>query len=62
MIITRINESKKFEKHILCTCKWKLNSTTYPSNQNSMIKHISVSVKIIVLGILAHIFKRVVSI
>ena len=55
-------------KHISCDFKCKFNSTTYISNENEIIKHVNVSVKIIVsvkkiiVGILAHVLAGMVSI
>ena len=55
-------------KHISCDFKCKLNSTTYISNENEIIKHVNVSAKIIVsvkkiiVGILAHVLAGMVSI
>ena len=55
-------------KHISCDFKCKFNSTTYISNENEIIKHVNVSVKIIVsvkkiiVGILAHVLVGMVSI
>ena len=55
-------------KHISCDFKFKFNSTTYISNENEIIKHVNVSAKIIVsvkkiiVGILAHVLAGMVSI
>ena len=55
-------------KHISCDFKCKLNSTTYISNENEIIEHVNVSAKIIVsvkkiiVGILAHVLAGMVSI
>ena len=68
-MITNKNEAKAITKHIPCECKCKFNSTICNSNlKNGLIKHVHVSVKIIVrskkiiVGILAHVFVRIVSI
>ena len=67
-MITKINEDKTLIKHISCDWKSKLPSTTCNEIKNGMMKHINVSVKIIVrakkiiVGILVHVFVRTVSI
>ena len=67
-MITRIKESKTLVKHISCDFKCKFNCSTYNSIKIGIMKHVNVSVKIIVhtkmviVGILAHIFARMVSI
>ena len=67
-VITRINESKTMVKHISCDCKCKFNGTRCNSNQKWNNEYVNVSVKIIVcakiitVGILAHVFARMVSI
>ena len=67
MIINR-NEAKAMTEHISCNYKSKLNSTTYDSKQKWNNKHVHVNGKIIIslkkiiVGILAHVFVRIVSI
>ena len=66
-MITRIHEAEPLVKHISCDCKCKFNSTTYNSNQKwskhkcqcecKNIRH----AKNILIGILAHVFLRIVS-
>ena len=57
-----------FKVHILWDCKYKFNSTTCNSKQKWNDKHVNANVKItisvkkIIFGILAHVFVRVVSI
>ena len=68
-MITSKNEAKAMTEDISCDFKCRFNSTIYNSNQkNGIIEHLNVKVKIIVslimiiVGILAHIFVRIVSI
>ena len=61
-MITNKNEAKAMTKHTSCDCKYKSNSRKCNSNQNGIIKHFNVNVKIIVhakkiiAGILTHVF------
>ena len=54
-------------EHILCDCKCQFNSTICNSNQNAIMEHVNVNVKIvlsakkIIVGILAHASLRIVS-
>ena len=67
-MITRINEDKTLIKHISCGCKCKFNSTTCNSNKkcnNDTCQRdlkIFIHAKKIIVGILAHIFVRIVAI
>ena len=66
-VITNKNEAKSMTKHISCDWKCKFNRTTCNSNQNGIIKHVSVNVKVIsarkiIVGILAHTFVRIAKI
>ena len=66
-MIRRKNEVKTLVKHILCDCKCKCNSTTCNSDQkwNNDTCHCEKSIvyaKKIIVGILAHVFVRTVSI
>ena len=67
-MITNTNEAKITTDHISCDCKCKFNSRTCNSKQNGIIKHVNVNVNIIaslkkiIVGILAHVFLRTVSI
>ena len=66
-MIANKNDAKTMTKHISCDCKCKFNSTTFQI-KNGRMKHVNVSVKIIVdakkiiVEILAHVFVRMVSI
>ena len=59
-IIKNKKEAKIKTKHISCNCKCKFNST--------IMKHVNVNIKIIVhakkiiVGILAHVFVRMINI
>ena len=61
-MITNKNEAKAMTQHTSCDCKYKSNSRKCNSNQNGIIKHFNVNVKIIVhvkkiiAGILTHVF------
>ena len=68
-MITNEKEAKTMAKHISCDSKCKFNSTTCKIQmKNGIIKHVNVSVKIIVhakkitVGILARAFVRIISI
>ena len=67
-MITNKNEAKAMTEHISCDCKCKFNSTNVIRIKNEIIKHVNVNIKIIVsakkiiVGILAHVFVRIVSI
>ena len=73
-LITNKEEAKAITEHISCDCKCKFNSTTCNLNENWNNKtgineklsnvnvKIIVSVKIIIVGILAHAFVKIVSI
>ena len=67
-MITGINEDKTLIKHISCDCKCKFNSTTCNSNKNVIMTHANTTVKSfihakkIMVGILAQIFVRIVTI
>ena len=56
------------EKHISCDCKYKFNNTTYNSNQKWNIEACqckcknSCTLKNIIVGILAYVFVRIVTI
>ena len=62
------SETKKLVKNLWWHCKWKSDSTACNSNQNEIIKHASANVKaikrvkMITVGILVHVFVRMVSI
>ena len=68
-MITNKNESKATIEYISCDCKCKFNSTTCNSNEKWDDKtcqcecvKIIVHAKKITVGILAHVFDRIVSI
>ena len=67
-MITNKDEAKAMTEHISCDCKCKFDSTTRNSNKNGIIKHVNVNLKIILsakkilIGILTHVFSRIVSI
>ena len=67
-MITNKNEAKPMTKHISCYCKCRFNNTTFDSNQKWNSKTSQYEVKTIVnakkitVGILAHMFVRIVSI
>ena len=67
-MITNKHETKAMTEHISCDCKCKFNSSTYNSEQNWNNVNVNVNVKIIIsvkkiiVGILAHVFVRIVSI
>ena len=67
-MITRNNEAKKLVKDLWWHCKCKSDSTACNSNQNEIIKYASANVKaikrvkMITVGILVHVFVRMVSI
>ena len=63
------NEAKTMTKHISCDCKFKFNSTTYNWNKlwNNVTcqcdcKNYRTCKKKIIVGILAHVFVRMISI
>ena len=65
-MITNKNEAKVMTEHTSCDCKCKFNSEICNSNKNGIIKHVNLNVKIVlsakkvIVGILAHIFVRIV--
>ena len=67
-MITNKKEVKSMTEHISCDSKCKFNSTNVIRIKNEIIKHVNVNIKIIVsvkkiiVGILAHVFVRIVSI
>ena len=67
-MITNKDEAKVMTEHISCDCKYKFNSATVIQIKNGIIKHVNmnvkniISVKKIIVGILAHAFVRLVSI
>ena len=61
-IITNKDEAKAMTEHISSGCRCKFNSTTcYSKHVNVNIK-IIISTKKIIVGILAHVFVRIVKI
>ena len=66
-MIKNKDEAKSKTEHISCDCKCKFNSTICNSSQNEIIKHVNMNSKVIVnsknimIGILAHVFVRIVS-
>ena len=61
-MITNKNEAKAMTKHISCDFTCKFNSTTCNSNQKFIVHtKIIVHTKKIIVGILAHVFVRIVS-
>ena len=65
-MITNANEFKAMAEHISCDLKWKFNSTICNLNQKWNNKTCNVKTivlaKKIMVGILAHVFVRIVSI
>ena len=67
-MITNWNEAKALVKHISCDCKYKFNSTTCNSNRkwsneiNNVSIRIIVHAKKVIVGILAYVLLRIVSI
>ena len=67
-MITNKNEAKAMPEHISCDCKCKFNSTICNSTKNGVMQHVNVNVKIIIsikkiiVGMLAHVFVRIGSI
>ena len=65
---TNRNEAKAMTKRVSCDFKLKFNNIVCNWNQNWIIKHVNMNLKIIVrvenirAGILAHLFVRIVSI
>ena len=65
-MITNKDEAKAMTKHISCGCKCKFNSATCNSNQKWNNKACQCDVKMtmgakkIIVGILAHVFVRIV--
>ena len=66
-MITNKNEAKAMTENVWCDCKCKFNSAVIQL-KNGIIERVNVNVKIIVcikktiVGILAHVFLRIVSI
>ena len=69
-MITNKNKAKAMKKHISCDCKCKFGSATSSSNQkwNNKMENVNVnlriivSAKMIIFGILAHVFVRIAGI
>ena len=65
-MITNKNEAKQITKYISYDYKCKFDSRTCYSNQNGIIKHVNVNVKIIIstkmviIGTLTHVFVKIV--
>ena len=65
-VITNKDEAKAMTEHISCDCKCKSNRTK--CMKNGIIKYANVNVKVtiivenIMVGIVAHVFVRIVSI
>ena len=66
--ITNKNKSTATTNHVSCDCKCKFNSTTWNQIKNKIIKHFNMNVniithaKMIIFGILTHVFVRTESI
>ena len=68
-MITRINEAKTLLKYISCDCKCEFASTTCNQIKNGIMRNVNVSVKsiiarakMIIVGILVHVYMSKVSI
>ena len=63
-MITNENEAKAMTEHISCDCKCEFNSTIGNSNQkwNNVNVKVIVRAQKIIVGIVAHVFLRIVSV